>query len=142
MLIDKEDKHLIENRNWHVKTFGDNSYYLSYTGGKETRLHRLILGVTDPRQHIDHINGNGLDNRRCNLRLCNNAQNSMNRKKVLAKSGYKGVYPVGNKWQASIWLNKKKKHLGLFGDKKKAAKAYDLAAEKYFGEFASLNFAE
>ena len=93
---------------------------------------------------VDHKYGEGLDNRRANLRLATPAQNSHNRSKGRNKtsSRYKGVYLVKEtkKWRASICHNNKRIHLGFFKNETDAAKAYDGAAKEYFKEFASLNF--
>ena len=93
---------------------------------------------------IDHINNNGLDNRKANLRLATPAQNARNRRKTAAKtySKYKGVsYHAGQrKWSAAIRVNGQYKYFGLFQNEIDAAKAYDEAARKYHKEFAVLNF--
>lgn len=101
-------------------------------------LHRSILNPPNGYQ-VDHINGNGLDNRRENLRLVNQAQNNMNAgKRIGASSNYKGVgfHKKAGKWRAYIG----KKHLGLFDKEIEAAKAYDLEAKNIYGSFAKLNF--
>jgi hypothetical protein len=104
-------------------------------------LHREIMNPPKGFM-VDHINGNTLDNRRENLRICTNTQNQKNSK--LSKtntSGYKGVswHIVENKWIARIRVNGKLIHLGYFDDILLAAKAYDEAAIKYNGEFAKGN---
>jgi hypothetical protein len=101
-------------------------------------LHRLIAkaGSGDV---VDHVNGNTLDNRRQNLRLCSPSQNQANR---LAgrnnTSGAKGVHWVeqGRCWRAQITINRKKHSLGRFSTVEEASAAYARAAEKAFGEFA------
>ena len=112
-------------------------------------MHRQILGheprVTsdEPRTTvIDHINRNGLDNRRANLRLATVAQNAWNSKKRRSCSGYKGVCydKAKRRWRAAIVHHGRRIHLGYFKDKIPAAKAYDDAAKKYFGQFARTNF--
>lgn len=105
-------------------------------------MHRIIMKNTDINFITDHINGNTLDNRKCNLRLCNKQQNSWNRKiHKNNSSGYKGVIFIKslNKYKSLIIYNKKLYYLGVFYDKKDAAKAYNKAAIKFFGEFAKLN---
>ncbi len=119
-----------------------------YMNGKYIYMHRLIMELILKRnllkkEQIDHKNGNGLDNRECNLRVCDSQQQSMNRnKKQGTSSKYKGVDWVKShkKWRSRIKLNGKEINLGCFDDEIKAAKEYDKAASKLFGEFARLNF--
>lgn len=112
-------------------------------GGKIIKiiLHRLILDAPKGMQ-VDHINGNRLDNRRENLRICTQAENCKNRKESKNNtSGYKGVSICSQtkKYKAVIQLNRKKIFLGRFKTAKEAAIAYNEAAVKYHGEFANLN---
>jgi len=103
-------------------------------------MHILITGYKIGRR-VDHINGNGLDNRRSNLRIATSQQNNRNRKICnLNTSGFKGVRLDRNKWRADIRIDGKRKNLGRFVNPEAAAAAYDEAARKYFGEFATLNF--
>jgi hypothetical protein len=100
-------------------------------------MHRFITGFPV----TDHINGDGLDNRRCNLRPASVAQN--NRNAGLRRdntSGFKGVHPYrdGVRWVAAIRANGGTRHLGLFADPIEAARTYDEAARHHFGEFARL----
>lgn len=104
-------------------------------------MHRYIAGDDSP--HVDHWDKNGLNNRDENLRKCDASQNGGNRKlNSNNTSGYKGVswHKKCKKWQAKIFVRGKLKSLGMFIDPIDGAKAYDRAAIKYFGEFASLNF--
>ena len=100
---------------------------------------------------VDHINGNTLDNRKENLRLCTNQQNAMHRGKTKNnKSGYKGVRYMKKKkgminehskpWQAQIYLNQKQIYLGCYKTPEEAARAYDKKAIELFGEYATLIF--
>ena len=93
---------------------------------------------------VDHINHDGMDNRRANLRAATHAQNTYHRKKRsgATKSKYKGIHwrKENKKWVARIMFEGKRIHLGSFHTEIEAAKAYDRAAKKYHGEFASLNF--
>ena len=105
-------------------------------------MHRLILKA-EKGQVCDHINHNGLDNRRKNLRLCTNSQNFGNQRKRPNKSSiYKGVcfYKRDSKWQVGIECNYKKYYLGRFDNEIEAAKVYDKKAAELFGEFAYTNF--
>jgi hypothetical protein len=107
-------------------------------------MHREIIRT--PRHLVvDHINHNGLDNRKANLRPATRAQNNYNRliiKRKDSSSKYKGVSwkKEYKKWQAQIYVNGQFKFLGYFEDEIQAAKAYDEAAKKYYGRFACLNF--
>ena len=92
---------------------------------------------------VDHINGNGLDNRKANLRLCTRAQNQMNSIKRTGKSSiFKGVSWHKNawKWRANIKINQKDIHIGYFDTELEAAEAYDIEAIRLFGSFAKTNF--
>ena len=106
-------------------------------------MHHELIDVADGLL-IDHVNQDSMDNRRANLRGATRAQNIRNRKKFAKSSSskYKGVYwrKKTRKWEVKITFEKKKIHLGTFCDEIEAAKAYDRAAIKYHGEFASLNF--
>lgn len=134
-LIDKEDIPLLGDKYWCVGTSG----YIVNKSGK--KLHRLVICANNG-EIVDQENGNCADNRKRNLRKCNQAQNSQNQKTHSNnKSGYKGVWRHSKnpKWIAGITVNYKLIHLGSFDDKIEAAKAYNIAAIEHFGEFAKLN---
>ena len=114
-------------------------------GGKETLvyMHQEVIKVPEGMV-VDHINHDGMDNREANLRPATHCENMYNRKKPsrTSYSKYKGVSwrKKTCTWQVQIKFKKKRIHLGTFCDEIEAAKAYDCAAIKYHGEFASLNF--
>jgi len=131
---------------WHVKR-GPNTFYAGCImnrrpDGATTLMHRLIMNAQKGQQ-VDHIDGNGLNNIKSNLRFCTSTQNKQNgRSYKNSTSKYKGVswHRSGQKWQARIRLNGKQVYIGVFNDEAEAARAYDCKAEKLFGEFARLNF--
>ncbi len=141
-LVDAEDYYRLAQFNWHAKLGSTTMYAARRDGGKMIKMHRLIMDAPD-HLVVDHIDHNGLNNCRGNLRLCTTAQNSRN---MFSNNGstsrYKGVcwHKKRKKWSATIQFNKKSYHLGYFEDEIKAAKAYDKQAAEYFGEFACPNF--
>lgn len=122
---------------------GDAKTYAHRRAGKIIRLHREILNAPAGLE-VDHENGDTLDNRRSNLRLCTRQQNAQARvrKRAGATSQYRGVsWNFQNKsWKAQIGHNNKRIHIGEFDDEIEAAKAYDAKARELFGEWASPNF--
>ncbi len=132
-LFDLEDYDLIKNRNWYVNSRG----YIQSSALPQVKMHRLIMGVTDPNMYIDHINHDKTDNRKSNLRIVTNQQNQRN-KKPINKSGYAGVswHKNKKKWMSHITVDKKQIYLGIFDDIDDAIKARQLGEDKYFGEYA------
>lgn len=149
-IVDVDDYMLLHYFKWHVRP-GRYTYYAARwevdckTGKKfPMTMHRKILGLWygDARM-VDHINGNGLDNRKENLRIATVSINNYNCKiRKDNKSGYRGVcwYEKMNKWHAQISFNSKVRHLGYFDILQDAAMAYDEAAIKFYGDNAFLNF--
>lgn len=141
-LVNDEDYEYLNQWKWCVNSCNMVLRGTSKNGKQKSILmHRVIMQPPSDLQ-IDHKNGNRLDNRRNNLRICTQSQNCMNRKATTKGiSGYKGVtqYIDGERWIARIEVENKKIRLGLFNDIKKAALAYNKAAQKYHGEFALLN---
>lgn len=136
-VFDKQDFDLIKDHSWSLT----NGYPSSFIKGKFIYLHRLVLNPKTG-ELIDHINGNKLDNRKENLRLCTNQQNTFNSKKQKnCSSKYKGVCwdKNKNKWLSQIRINEKHVQIGRYKNEIDAAKAYNEVAKKYFGEFAKLN---
>jgi hypothetical protein len=144
-LVDDEDFGRVSAFKWCAKEGRHTFYGIRNTrrndGGRTMQpLHRFILGLTDPKRQTDHINGNGLDNRRANLRDCTVAQNMANRGPASHNtSGIKGVYwfPQGKRWSAQIKANGVSKFLGYFHTKAEAAEVYAKAARELHGEFAN-----
>jgi hypothetical protein len=132
-LIDDLDFVKINQHKW----FFDHGYAKR---NKNIYMHREIMN-TPEGMDTDHVNGDGLDNRRDNLRICTHNENVRNCKiGKNNKVGYKCIEKRGLKWRAYIVVNGIKNHLGYFNDSSAAASAYDTAAKKYFGEFAKTNF--
>jgi len=143
-IIDAADIGLVIDTNWTAFTpRGRKNIYAmrredkSYGSGYRALMHRLIMGFPD--MQVDHINGNGLDNRRCNLRFATHSQNQMNRSGP-AKNGTSGVRGVSfnktsGKWVAYIGFDGRLVHLGSFPDKDTAILARKEAAEKHHGSF-------
>ncbi len=142
-IVDDSDFNWLNQWKWHYggRRYAVRSVYSkSKKGtGKIIYMHRKIMKVRDKKQ-IDHINNDGLDNRKINLRICTSSQNSQNRNSY-NKIGLKGVYGVKkrNGFISVICHNNKRLYLGYFLNKYKAAYAYNQAAIKYFGEFANIN---
>lgn len=103
-------------------------------------LHRIVVWAAKG-QFVDHINGDGLDNRRCNLRACSPSENLQNIRKTHGRSRYKGVIWESNRgvWAARIKSPTARKRLGCFATEVEAARAYDAAAREMFGSFACTN---
>lgn len=110
-------------------------------GARRTLLmHRAILSP-EPGLQVDHINGDGLDNRRANLRPCTASQNCQNRAvKKGTRSGFKGVTKYNRYWRAAIRAEGRTRYIGYYATPEEAARAYDEAAMRLHGEFARLNF--
>lgn len=150
-VIDYADIPLVSEFQWSLlgKTKLRRVAYAKRTvvdfSGKQTTayMHRVIMGAGQ-KQEVDHINRNGLDNRRENLRLCSRAENSRNRAtdRDKASSRFKGVSysPRNKKYVAMICHEGKNSHLGTYASETDAASAYDRAAALLFGQFARLNF--
>lgn len=140
-LVDVEDFEYLNQYKWYCSFSGKKYYVKRAINNKYIYMHRQIMNPPVNMQ-IDHINGNSLDNRKNNLRICTNAQNTKNRKASKNNtSGYKRVHwdKHTNKWIAGITINRKTKYLGCFNVKEDAAKAYNEAAIKHYKEFAVLN---
>lgn len=149
-LVDAADYPSVAPFHWHLLR-GHNGKLYAYAGvtSGSIYMHRLIA-ETLPGFETDHENGDGLDNRRSNLRTATASQNSGNTWKPRRPGGmahssrYKGVSwdKSRSRWQAKICRNGRHKNLGRYDDEADAARAYDAAAMLHYGEFARLNFPE
>lgn len=141
-LVDDSDYDYLNQWNWFALK-DKKSFYAARTirigkTFKKILMHRLIMSPPDNKQ-IDHINGNKLDNRRSNLRICSINENRYNQGPLKSNtSGYKGVswHIHSKKWIARITVNGNRKFLGYFANKKDAGHAYNKAAIRYHKEFA------
>lgn len=150
-LVDDEDFGKLNQATWHAYLDGNRwsaqrSVWENKIGIKKSEqkctkilMHRVVMDAPVGMQ-VDHINGNTLDNRKENLRICTNQQNTCNRKNANRnnKLGIKGVhwYKRNKKFIAQICINRKKINLGSYNVMGDADSAYRFAEEKYFGEFA------
>ena len=141
-VVDGGDYYRLSRFRWHA-VFNSKTFYAArIERGKTIKMHREIMGA--PKDLVvDHVDRDGLNNRRGNLRLCSEAENSRNTgSNARAISRYKGVHwhrRMG-KWVAAIQYEKQVNHLGYFGDEVEAAESYDKKAREFFGEYGYLNF--
>jgi hypothetical protein len=136
-LVDDENYDYLNQFNWYCHS--ENYAVRTDKFGKAIYMHRIIMNISN-KLYIDHINANGLDNRKENLRICNKKQNAGNSKLYKNNtSGIKGVtwHKASKKWRAVITINKKVKNLGYFSDKNNAKLIYEKAAKQHFEEFYS-----
>ena len=142
-IVDDEDYDLLNKRHWYAHR--DRRLWYAWTkipltDGRQltATMHRILLSPS-PDTIVDHINRDGLDNRRANLRIASPSQNAANGPPRNGRR-YRGTVKQGIKWRAEICVLYKHCRLGTFDTEEQAARAYDDAAKKFFGEFAYLNF--
>ena len=149
-LIDESSFPLVSAKRWYATYQPDGRVYVATSirtsgtksGWTTAYMHRVVTGA-NPGEQVDHINHNGLDNRRANLRICTNAQNGANRciARIHAQTGYIGVYPNGRgRYRARLEKDTRFMSFGTYDTPEEAARARDAAARMHFGEFAALNF--
>lgn len=158
ILVDDENFELVSKHKWHIVK-GRETFYAKTNiifNNKKTNIsmHRLILGLTDPKTLGDHKNHNGLDNQSDNIRCATYAQNQANKTShknssskylgvCLSKIKHKlknGEIKIYYSWKSYININGKKKSLGYFKSEEEAAKKYDDSAKIHHREFTNLNF--
>lgn len=153
-IVDEDDYLELSKYNWFFVKLKTSIYArrnihihvskYNYKASLELMHRRIMKLKKGDKKEVDHINGNGLDNRKSNLRICDRYMNNRNCRCFMKKtSKYKGVSLAKGrkvkKWYATITYNKKQIWLGSYDNEEDAANAYDAAAIKYFGEFANLN---
>jgi hypothetical protein len=138
-IVDDEDYEFINRYNWTLHTGG---YAQTCVKQKPVYMHRLINNTPKGKQ-TDHANKDKLDNRKANLRTCEQYQNQANSIKPNATTGYRGVVLQKRKYtkpyQAKIRINGRHTHLGMFATAEEAAMEYNVYAYIYYGKFATLN---
>ena len=143
-LFDPSDCPLVSQHVWIAIRSHRTTYARARTADGYVFLHNLLMGKRNGFR-VDHRNGNGLDNRRENLRWATGDQNAQNSHKAPnSKSGYRGVQQGtrSKKWEANISAGGVRHRLGYFATAEEAARVYDDAAKRFHGEFARLNFPE
>lgn len=145
-MVKDEDYAVVALLKWRLKVVGRNHCAVTSIDGHEMSMHRLVMGAARGTV-VDHIDGDGLNNQRENLRFCTRAQNFQNaghRQTPGRTSRYKGVWRVKKGcrrcWRAGITANRVYRNIGSYWTEKEAAKAYDEEAKMRHGQFARLNF--
>lgn len=143
-LVDAADYEWLNQYKWCVsRSKHGGCYAVRNEGGRTIKMHRQIMNPPKGMV-VDHIDRNGLDNTRRNLRNCTPAQNARNQESKRGASQYKGVYysRKARKWVAQICVDRRRITIGSFHSEIEAARAYDRKARELFGQFAYLNFPE
>lgn len=147
--VDDEDFYWLNQWRWQSIKIGEKFYAFrsrrnNHLGlSNRAYLHRIVMRVEDPKIIVDHIYHDGLDCQKISLRIASHQENCWNKQpKKDSTSIYLGVsyYTSRNKWTAQLMHNGTRINIGRFTKEEDAAKAYDIKAKEYFGEFANLNF--
>lgn len=141
VFVDDDDANIFESWKWYLHPAGGTIYLRGYKKGLRKfglrYMHRVLLDACRG-EDVDHANGNGLDNRRCNLRICSRSQNSANRYVVKSNTGYKGVHfeTWSGRWRAEVQFERNKWRR-RFTTREAAIEAYAQKARELFGEFST-----
>jgi len=138
VLFDQEDELVVRSYRWRAVPHPRTTYVAS--GSRSVYLHRVLM-APPPGHVVHHVNGNGLDNRRVNLRVISQSLNIANKRRVSNATGYRGVYlrKKDGRFVAEIKVDGRKKHLGSWANPWAAAQAYNAAATEAWGDMAVLN---
>jgi len=139
--VDRRDFEWLSRHKWHAKKLGGKFYACRTEKGRTILMHREIMQAPEGMV-VDHQKDNTLNNRRRNLRVCTQAQNRANSRPHGGRSGFKGVYPQGDKWYGVVERDGKQHYAGSFPTPELAARARDRLAIQLFGPYAWLNFPE
>ncbi len=148
-LVDDEDYEKVKAYNWYARSNerGETWYAVrvvyNQDGTTQTiRMHNFIMGIPEGMQ-MDHVDRNGLNNQRQNMRVATRSQNMANRDIPLGTNPYRGVYETSSgRWRATIAHQGRGTHLGVYDTAEEAARSWDKKAKELHGEFAVLNFPE
>jgi hypothetical protein len=143
-IVDARDYKPVSQHKWSLSRSGERLYAQLRTHGKTLRMHEFIMNPPKGKV-VDHINGYGLDNRRCNLRICARLQNDRNRRvNPNTLTGYKGVSrnKKTDRYPPQIFIEGRYMRLGPFATAEQAARAYDRKARELVADFARCNFPE
>jgi hypothetical protein len=132
--VSAEDAEAVMRHRWHAKPGKNTMYAAGWVNGKSAYLHRFLMGATGRFEFVDHIDRNGLNNTRTNLRICTPAENSANSRSRDKKVGRRGVRPTPNgRWDAQIGRDGVLLYLGSFETEHEAGIAYDAAFYAIYG---------